>query len=156
MKSCQKVIAKEGADGLLGLAIEHEDYPEGLGVVVKIAHGWDNTTTWFVARWILGVLGFELLNPYALDRQKGFIVSEVIPPDLRDKMAIFKLGIAGTWTVIVGSLIQKHTWRKLVILKIISMENLEMRLMENSWIFIVHLQVKFMLRWSHRRIKMLI
>ena len=40
MKSCQgKVIAKEGADGLLGLAIEHEDYPEGLGVVVKIAHG---------------------------------------------------------------------------------------------------------------------
>ena len=88
MKSCQgKVIAKEGADGLLGLAIEHEDYPEGLGVVVKIAHGWDNTATWFVARWILGVLGFELRNPYALDRQKGFIVSEVIPPDLRDKMS---------------------------------------------------------------------
>ena len=25
-----KVIAKEGADGLLGLAILHEDYPDGL------------------------------------------------------------------------------------------------------------------------------
>ena len=35
------VIAKEGADGLLGLAIEHPDYPKGLGIVVKIAHGWN-------------------------------------------------------------------------------------------------------------------
>ena len=36
-----QVIAKEGADGLLGLAIVHPDYPEGLGVVIKIAHGWN-------------------------------------------------------------------------------------------------------------------
>ena len=35
-----KVIAKEGADGLLGIAIEHPDYPKGLGIVIKIAHGW--------------------------------------------------------------------------------------------------------------------
>ena len=30
-----RVIAKEGADGLLGLAIVHEDFPEGLGVCIK-------------------------------------------------------------------------------------------------------------------------
>lgn len=88
LKSCDgKVLAKEGADGLLGLAIEHEDFPEGLGVVVKIAHGWDSTASWHVARWILGVLGYELRNPYQLDRQKAFIVEEVIPPELREKMS---------------------------------------------------------------------
>ena len=31
-----RVIAKEGADGLLGLAIEHPDYPDGLGVVSRL------------------------------------------------------------------------------------------------------------------------
>jgi L-asparaginase len=88
LKSCGgKVLAKEGADGLLGLAIEHPDYPEGLGVVIKIAHGWDTTATWIVARYVLGVLGFELRNPYRLDRQKAFIVPEVIPPELREKMS---------------------------------------------------------------------
>ena len=29
------VLAKEGADGLLGMAIQHPDYPDGLGVVIK-------------------------------------------------------------------------------------------------------------------------
>ena len=81
IKACGgAVIAKEGADGLLGLAIEHPDYPEGLGVVVKIAHGWDPQATWYVARAILGVLGFELRNPYPLRRQKAFIVPGVVPP----------------------------------------------------------------------------
>jgi L-asparaginase len=82
LKSCGgHVLAKEGADGLLGLAIKHPKYPEGLGIVIKVAHGWDTTATWFVARWVLGVLGFDLL-----DRQKAFIVPEVIPPDLRPKI----------------------------------------------------------------------
>ena len=76
-----KVIAKEGADGLLGLAIVHPDYPAGLGVVVKIAHGWNPQATWYVARAILGVLGFELRNPYPLHRQKAFLVPGVVPPD---------------------------------------------------------------------------
>ncbi len=87
IKSCGgNVIAKEGADGLLGLAIQHSDFPEGLGVVVKIAHGWDSTATWYVARWVLGVLGFDLRNPYRLERQKAYIVPEVIPPEYRDRM----------------------------------------------------------------------
>lgn len=76
-----RVIAKEGADGLLGLAIEHGDYPDGLGIVIKIAHGWDSQATWYVARAILGVLGFELRNPYPLFRQKAFLVPGVVPSD---------------------------------------------------------------------------
>jgi hypothetical protein len=88
LKSCGgKVIAKEGADGLLGLSIVHPKFPDGLGVVIKIAHGWDTQATWYVARYVLGVLGFHLRNPYRLDRQKAFIVEQVIPPELRAKMA---------------------------------------------------------------------
>jgi L-asparaginase II len=76
------VVAKEGADGLLGLSIVHPDYPDGLGVVIKIAHGWNSQATWYVARAVLGVLGFELRNPYPLHRQKAFIVEGVVPPNL--------------------------------------------------------------------------
>jgi L-asparaginase II len=87
IKACGgAVIAKEGADGLLGMSILHPDYPEGLGVVVKIAHGWDTQAAWYVARYVLGVLGFELRNPYQLHRQKAFIVPGVIPPALRPKI----------------------------------------------------------------------
>lgn len=83
LKSCGgKVIAKEGADGLLGLAIVHPDYPEGLGVVIKIAHGWNPRATWYVARGILGVLGFELRNPYPLYKQKAFLVPGVVPESM--------------------------------------------------------------------------
>ena len=82
LKACDgAVIAKEGADGLLGLAIVHDDYPEGLGIVIKIAHGWNPQATWYIARAVLGVLGFELRNPYALHRQKAFIVPGVVPPE---------------------------------------------------------------------------
>ena len=81
LKACGgQVIAKEGADGLLGLAIRHDDFPDGLGVVVKIAHGWNAQATWYIARAILGVLGFELRNPYPLRRQKAFLVPGVVPP----------------------------------------------------------------------------
>ena len=75
------VIAKEGADGLLGLSVVHPDFPQGLGVVIKIAHGWNPQATWYVARAILGVLGIELRNPYPLHRQKAFLVPGVVPPD---------------------------------------------------------------------------
>tara|TARA_B100000003_G_C10790680_1_gene314771 strand:- start:54 stop:602 length:549 start_codon:yes stop_codon:yes gene_type:complete len=78
------VIAKEGADGLLGLAIEHPDYPNGLGIVIKIAHGWNAQATWYVARAILGVLGIDLRNPYPLHRQKAFIVPGIVPEQYID------------------------------------------------------------------------
>jgi L-asparaginase II len=87
IKACKgQVIAKEGADGLLGLSIVHPDYPDGLGVVIKIAHGWNSQATWYVARAVLGVLGFELRNPYPLHRQKAFIVEGVVPPELLPKL----------------------------------------------------------------------
>ncbi|MDG1483845.1 MAG: asparaginase [Myxococcota bacterium] len=82
LKACEgRVLAKEGADGLLGMSILHPDYPDGLGVVIKIAHGWDDQATWYVARAVLGVLGFSLRNPYHLHRQKAFLVSGVVPED---------------------------------------------------------------------------
>lgn len=87
IKSCNgKVIAKEGADGLLGMAIDHPDFPEGLGVVIKIAHGWNPQATWYVARGILGVLGFELRNPYPLKRQKAFLVPGIVPDQYLSKL----------------------------------------------------------------------
>jgi L-asparaginase II len=80
IKSCGgAVVAKEGADGLLGLSIVHPSYPDGLGVVVKIAHGWNPQATWYVARAILGVLGFDLRNPLPLNRQKAFLVPGMVP-----------------------------------------------------------------------------
>lgn len=87
MKSCNgKVIAKEGADGLLGMAIDHPDYPDGLGIVIKIAHGWNPQATWYIARSILGVLGFELRNPYPLKRQKAFLVPGIVPQKFLKKL----------------------------------------------------------------------
>ena len=32
------------------MAIEHPDYPNGLGVVIKIAHGWNSQAIWYVVR----------------------------------------------------------------------------------------------------------
>lgn len=87
LKACGgKVIAKEGADGLLGMAIEHPDYPDGLGIVIKIAHGWNAQATWYLARAILGTLGFTLRNPYALRRQKAFLVPGIVPPERLPKL----------------------------------------------------------------------
>jgi L-asparaginase len=82
-----RVLAKEGADGLLGLSVDHPDFPEGLGVVIKIAHGWNPQATWYVARAVLGVLGVELRNPYPLRRQKAFLVPGVVPPDRQPLLA---------------------------------------------------------------------
>jgi len=76
-----KVLAKEGADGLLGLSVDHPDYPNGLGITIKVAHGWNSQASWYLARGILGSLGFELRNPYALHRQKAFLVPQVVPPE---------------------------------------------------------------------------
>lgn len=87
MKSCGgQVIAKEGADGLLGLAIDHPDYKDGLGIVIKIAHGWNSQASWYVARGILGVLGFQLRNPYPLNRQKAFLVPGIVPESMLPKL----------------------------------------------------------------------
>ena len=81
-----KILAKEGADGLLGLSVDHPDWPDGLGIVIKIAHGWNSQATWYVARAVLGVLGVELRNPYPLHRQKAFIVPGIVPENMREAL----------------------------------------------------------------------
>ena len=81
-----KILAKEGADGLLGLSVDHPDWPNGLGIVIKIAHGWNSQATWYVARAVLGVLGVELRNPYPLHRQKAFIVPGIVPETMREAL----------------------------------------------------------------------
>ena len=87
LEACNgQVIAKEGADGLLALSILHPDYPEGLGILIKIAHGWDSQATWYVARNILGVLGFKLKSPKPLEKQRAFVSEEIIPADLRKNL----------------------------------------------------------------------
>ena len=68
------------------MAIVHDDYPEGLGVVIKVAHGWNPQATWYIARGILGVLGMELRNPYPLRRQKAFLVPGVVPEKHLEKL----------------------------------------------------------------------
>lgn len=91
IKTCNgQVLAKEGADGLLGLSVIHPDFPNGLGIMLKIAHGWDAQAMWYVARYVLGVLGFNLRNPYHLERQKAFIKDDIIPPELRQKIKDIK------------------------------------------------------------------
>ena len=87
-----RVLAKEGADGLLGIAIEHDDWPKGLGIVIKVAHGWNSQATWYVARAVLGVLGIQLRNPYPLHRQKAFIVPGIVP-----EMYLRQLETVVTW-----------------------------------------------------------
>ena len=66
-----QVIAKEGADGLLGLGIIHPDYPNGLGVVIKIAHGWNAGNV--VCRSLYWcVLDIDLRNPYVAPSESLF------------------------------------------------------------------------------------
>lgn len=88
MQACGgRVLAKEGADGLLGLSIQHEDFPQGLGVAIKIAHGWDPKATWFIASAVLRTLGFEFGNPAPLDRQRAFVSRLIAPEKYRPKLA---------------------------------------------------------------------
>lgn len=75
-----KVLAKEGADGLLGLAIEHPNYPEGLGIVIKLSHGWDGTASGFVAAHLLAFLGIEFAAPTPPEGQTAQ-VAELLCPD---------------------------------------------------------------------------
>ena len=71
---------------MLGLSIIHPDWPKGLGIVIKIAHGWNSQATWYVARAVLGVLGIRLRNPYPLHRQKAFIVPGMVPPQYLEEL----------------------------------------------------------------------
>lgn len=57
------IIAKEGADGLLGLAFIHE--AEAVGIVIKIAHGHDPKAAGAVAHELMKSYGFSLPPSFA-------------------------------------------------------------------------------------------
>jgi L-asparaginase II len=54
------LIAKEGADGLLsvGLMPSHP-YKDGLGILIKLAHGYDPKATEHVLKALFNALGFQ-------------------------------------------------------------------------------------------------
>jgi len=74
-----KVVAKEGADGLLAMGFRHRNHPNGLGVVVKIAHGWAPAQTRFVASRVLASLGMKLEAPPAPEGQTVFLPEGSVP-----------------------------------------------------------------------------
>ena len=61
----QSVLAKEGADGLLGLALFNEKLPNGIGIVIKLAHGYDSYIMSLIACEVLGYLGLVIPKPAA-------------------------------------------------------------------------------------------
>ncbi|PAJ73801.1 hypothetical protein CJF42_13805 [Pseudoalteromonas sp. NBT06-2] len=80
MQACAgKVLAKEGADGLLGLAIKDEHYPDGLGIVLKIAHGRDEQSMKLIAQSIIDYLGFEWYVEETNSEQVAHVKNGVLP-----------------------------------------------------------------------------
>ncbi|MBI2603015.1 MAG: asparaginase [Deltaproteobacteria bacterium] len=87
MKACMgQVVSKEGADGLLCLGIRHADFPQGLGVAIKTAHGTDHQAVWYIARAILASLDFSVRNPSPLRRQMPVVNPDILPPSLRPRI----------------------------------------------------------------------
>ena len=74
-----KVLAEEGADGLLGSAIDHSNYPDGLGIVIKLCLGWDGTASGFIAAHLLASLGIDLPLPTAPEGQTAQIADNLCP-----------------------------------------------------------------------------
>lgn len=78
MQACKgNVIAKEGAEGLLGMSMIHSDYPDGLGIVIKLAHGSDSQAMWHIAHAILAKLGWNITPPNKLFRQEAVVSSGI-------------------------------------------------------------------------------
>lgn len=84
MKSCgQNVLAKEGAEGLLGMSVLHPDFPQGLGIVIKLANGYDSQALWQLAYPILMSLGWKIPEPQKLFRQHTLINPRIVPPQYK-------------------------------------------------------------------------
>ncbi len=70
-----RVLAKEGADGLFALSFSDDMYPEGLAIVIKVAHGWNPLASRILAHHLLAPHGVNIPAPTAPDRQTIFIYS---------------------------------------------------------------------------------
>lgn len=58
-----RIVAKEGADGLLGVGVQCNDFPDGLGICIKLSSGFDNRHMEIILKEILTRLGVLSLNP---------------------------------------------------------------------------------------------
>ena len=93
-----KVAAKEGADGLMGLSIaDHPQFPQGLGIAIKLAHGFDVQWMPWMVRGVLGSLnpewGTRMKVPPTPKRQTIRLALDLAPPghqeNLRQMQALF-------------------------------------------------------------------
>ena len=83
LEACPNVLAKEGADGLLGLSIDDQRFPQGLGIVIKLAHGYDMAMLWHVAHVVLRYLAIEIPPPPLFSGQK--VITKQILTELWDR-----------------------------------------------------------------------
>ena len=61
----ENVLAKEGADGLLGLSVVNAKFKNGIGIAIKLAHGYDSFIMSHIAWEILSYLGVSIPRPLA-------------------------------------------------------------------------------------------
>ena len=81
-----KLIAKEGADGLLGLSVEHPDWPNGLGIVIKSRSWLEFSGNLVCLPCGLRSVRDSTSKPYPLHRQKAFIVPGIVPDKYREAL----------------------------------------------------------------------
>lgn len=99
MQRNKGLVAKEGADGLLGLAVPpSQKYPEGLGIVVKIFAGFQMKLAAIAIAPILKSLGLNAFEDYSPDHRLEFHYQPFekqahkcwdISPLLSDKLAVW-------------------------------------------------------------------
>jgi L-asparaginase II len=78
-----RLLAKEGADGLLGLGVLHPRFPEGLGMVIKLSHGADTRSMGLITRAVLSTLDFPPLPLDTMLQQQPQVDAGVVPEFLR-------------------------------------------------------------------------
>jgi arylformamidase len=99
MQKNSRVIAKEGADGLLGLSVlPNSQYPKGLGIVVKIWAGFYPRLAALALAPLLRELGLSSIEEHSSDHQIKYhyhpfknptVKTWDISPELSDKIAVW-------------------------------------------------------------------
>lgn len=73
-----RLVAKEGADGLLGVGVQTDD-GTFLGLAIKLAHGWDPPTMSVLARAALNALGIDVPAAQPAHRQRITFAADLLP-----------------------------------------------------------------------------
>ena len=94
------VLAKGGADGLLGLSLINKKYPQGLGVIVKLSQGHNEDSLRWITNHILKSLNQHSISTPVLKTQKAFVSEKISPqktianiydisPEISSKTAVY-------------------------------------------------------------------